>query len=71
MQNGFVKRFKRASRDEVLDFYVFSTLREVQEITKGWIAEYNQQRPNEFLNDLTPSEYPGMNSPELSANCWH
>jgi putative transposase len=68
MQNGFVVRFNRTYRDEVLDFYVFSTLREVQEITEGWIAEYNQQRPHESLKDLTPSEYLGMNVPELSTN---
>jgi putative transposase len=46
-------------------------LREVQTINKGWIAEYNQQRPHESLKDLTPSEYLGMNALELSTNCWH
>lgn len=71
MQNGYIERFNRTYRNEVLDLYVFSTLREVQEITEGWIAEYNRQRPHESLNNLTPSEYLGINSPELSTNCWH
>jgi putative transposase len=39
MQNGYIERFNRTYRNEVLDLYIFSTLREVQEITEGWIAE--------------------------------
>jgi transcriptional regulator with XRE-family HTH domain len=61
MQNGFVEGFNCTYRDEVLDFYVFSTLREVQEITEGWIADYNQQRPHESLKDLTPCLYTCLN----------
>jgi putative transposase len=60
MQNGYIERFNRTYRNEVLDLYVFSTLREVQEITEEWIAEYNRHRSHESLNDLTPSEYLGI-----------
>lgn len=71
MQNSYIERFNRTYREEVLDLYVFSRLCEVQEITESWVVEYNQLRPHESLGNLTPSEYLGMNSPELSANCWH
>lgn len=57
MQNGFIERFNRTYRTEVLDFYVFKQLREVQEITDNWVIEYNEERPHESLGNLTPKEY--------------
>jgi putative transposase len=56
-QNSYVERFNRTYREEVLDFYVFSRLSEVQEITDRWIKEYNEERPHEALGHLTPTEY--------------
>ena len=57
MQNGFVERFNRTYRTEVLDLYIFKRLKEVQEITDNWVAEYNEERPHEPLGNLTPKEY--------------
>lgn len=57
MQNGFIERFNRTYREEVLDLYVFNRLSEVRDITERWIADYNQVRPHESLGDLTPAEY--------------
>ena len=37
--------------------YVFKTLNEVREITDRWIKEYNEERPHDSLEDLTPIEY--------------
>ena len=37
--------------------YVFKTLNEVREITDRWITEYNEERPHDSLEDLTPKEY--------------
>lgn len=56
-QNSFVERFNRTYRDEVLNMYVFKTLNEVREITDRWITEYNEERPHDSLEDLTPIEY--------------
>ena len=36
--------------------YVFRTLNEVREITENWIREYNEERPHDGLDDLTPIE---------------
>lgn len=56
-QNSYVERFNRTYRDEILNMYVFRTLNEVRERTENWIREYNEERPHNSLNDLTPWEY--------------
>jgi putative transposase len=71
MLNAFVERFNRTFREEVLDFYVFSRLDEVSEITENWLEQYNEQRPYEALGYLTPAEYFAVNSPEVSPFDWH
>lgn len=66
-QNSYVERFNRTYRDEVLNMYVFRTLTEVREVTEKWIREYNEERPHDALNDLTPWEYlEQYNRPENS-----
>jgi putative transposase len=57
MQHSYVERFNRTFREEVLDFYVFSSLSEVRDITENWLKEYNEQRPHESLGNLTPEEF--------------
>lgn len=56
-QNSHVERFNRTYRDEILNMYVFKTLNEVRELTDRWIREYNEERPHDALEDLTPHEY--------------
>lgn len=70
-QNSFIERFNRTYREEVLDFYIFSSLAEVREITQAWLRQYNEQGPHEALGDLAPSEYLAINSPEVSTFDWH
>jgi len=69
-QNSFIERFNRTYRNEVLDFYVFRTLEEVREVTDRWLIEYNEERPHESLNDLTPVEYRQRKYPETSSLRW-
>lgn len=57
MQNSYIERFNRTYREEILNMYVFRTLNEVRELTENWIREYNDERPHDSLNDLTPWEY--------------
>lgn len=37
--------------------YVFRNLTEVRELTESLMTEYNDERPLNSLEDLTPSEY--------------
>jgi putative transposase len=53
-QNGFVERFNRTYRGDVLDANQFFSLQEVISITEEWILEYNTIRPHQALNNLPP-----------------
>ena len=56
-QNGFVERFNRTYREEVLDAYLFSSLDEARTITVEWLEEYNSIRPHSALENKTPFEF--------------
>ncbi|WP_411202392.1 IS3 family transposase [Vibrio vulnificus] len=67
-QNSYVERFNRTYRTEILDMYVFRTLNDVRELTENWIREYNEERPHDALNDLTPWEYLMKNEQAETSN---
>ena len=56
-QNGYIERFNRTYREDVLDLYLFQNLDEVRQETDRWIQLYNHERPHDGLNDMTPIEY--------------
>lgn len=56
-QNGFVERFSRTCREDVLDSYLFDNFREVKIIIDEWLKSYNQERPHQSLGDLSPRDF--------------
>lgn len=56
-QNGYIERFNRTYREEVLDCYAFDNLKQAQTLTKAWMWVYNNERPHSSLKYLTPTEF--------------
>ncbi len=42
-KNGYVERFNRSFREEVLDSYLFDNIRQAQLITNAWLWSYNNE----------------------------
>ena len=71
-QNSYIERFNRTYRDELLDLYLFRTLREVRQMTEDWMFRYNNERPHDSLNDMTPVEFlQANNQPGNSNPAWN
>ena len=56
-QNGFVERFNRTYREDVLDMNLFCSLREVKLFIREWLTMYNVDRPHEPLASLVPAQF--------------
>jgi putative transposase len=56
MQNAYIERCNGSIRRELLNAYVFRTLREVRQKTKEWMFDYNPHRPHQALNFRAPIE---------------
>lgn len=70
-QNSYVERFNRTYRDEILNMYVFWNLTEVRQLTESWMAEYNDERPHDSLEDLTIWEYLAIHQKAENSNQQH
>lgn len=56
-QNAYIERFNRTYREDILDAYIFDSIRDVNYITKKWITKYNHERPHEALGNITPIQF--------------
>lgn len=56
-ENSYVERFNGSFRRELLNAYVFRSLKEVRILADEWMKDYNEHRPHTSLNYLTPQEY--------------
>jgi len=54
MQNGYIERFNRTFRQDVLDAHLFSAIDQVRVIAEKWMEDYNFFRPHEALGAITP-----------------
>ena len=55
MQNGFIERFNRTYRQEVLNCYVFETLGEVRRMTADWISGVTTRTPARVARQPLPA----------------
>jgi putative transposase len=56
-QNAYIERLNGTFRRDVLDAYLFSSIRQVRQMVEQWIKEYNTLRPHQALGFLTPMEF--------------
>ena len=61
-QNAYIERFNRTYREDILNAYLFNSLKEVRDISEQWLEEYNAVRPHEALHGLSPYQYAIQNS---------
>jgi len=66
MQNGFIERFNRFSREDVLDHYWFEDLEQLRIIADKWRYDYNYFHPHKSLGRLTPCQFAPRASTELN-----
>jgi putative transposase len=56
-QNGYIERFNRTFRSEILSMNLFQSLEEVQQKTNNWIYMYNHKRPHCSLGKMSPRAF--------------
>jgi putative transposase len=57
MQNGYVERFNRSFRGDVLDANLFENITQVRILTDEFLEDYNHHRPHESLGNMSPLKY--------------
>ena len=63
MQNGYVERFNRTFREDILDAYIFSSISQFNVISEKWMEDYNNYHPHKSLDRQSPREFAGGRQP--------
>ncbi len=57
VQNAFIERNNGSLRRELLDAYLFYSLKQVKQMAEEWQQDYNNERPHESLGNVPPVEF--------------
>ena len=57
MQNGYIERFNRSYREDVLDANLFEDISQVRILSEDFMNDYNFHRPHESLGNISPMNY--------------
>ena len=68
-QNAYIERFNRTYQYEILDAYIFRSIKEIKELTSEWLIHYNTVRPHASLGYVALEKY--RNKTLFSENKWH
>lgn len=57
MQNGYIERFNRSYREDVLDANLFENIAQARILSDEFQEDYNLHRPHESLGNISPVNY--------------
>lgn len=66
MQNGYIERFNRTYREDVLDMNIFENISQVRQKTEEFLEDYNNQHPHDSLGNMTPNEFMNIKYKKMS-----
>ena len=55
--NAFIESLNGSFRDECLNCHWFDSLRDAKLKIDAWRVDYNESRPHQALNNLSPNEF--------------
>jgi len=56
-QNGFLERFNRTLREDVLDMNIFENIYQVRDKIEEFMEDYNNHHPHKSLANMSPVEF--------------
>jgi len=56
-QNGFLERFNRTFREDVLEMNIFENIYQVRDKIEEFMEDYNNHHPHDSLANMSPIEF--------------
>ena len=57
MQNGYIERFNRFFREDILDAYYINDTHQLQKVSDYWKEDYNYNHLHKSFINKSPNEY--------------
>jgi len=65
MENGYIERFNRTFREDVMDAYLFSSINQFNLVSDTIVKDYNYNHPHKSLGRNTPVEFAPRDKPSI------